>query len=145
MSCFIVDKENIQTQSEFIAALLNEPTGYHAKYRMSAPDALTDVFRDCKTVFGYDAHRIYRKLYIANIRAWNARYNDNVREFSKYESTEAPTDLLQLYMNMQCYLYQCEEDPVYNTPLYKAIEELTNKLAHTIARNAADAAGKEWK
>ena len=130
MSCFIVDAECIQAQAAFIAEVLNR--GYSDLYQISADDALKDVFKACRDRNGYSAHKIYRTLYIANLRAYNGRYKENVKEFAKYVPTAAPTNLLQLYSYMDCYLYQCSEEPVYKTPLFNVIESLQNRLARTI-------------
>lgn len=130
MSCFIVDAECIQAQAAFIAEILNR--GYSDLYQISADDALKDVFKACMDRNGYSAHKIYRTLYIMNLKAYNGRYNDNVKEFAKYEPTAAPTNLLQLYSYMDCYLYQCAEEPVYKTPLYNVIESLHYRLSRTI-------------
>lgn len=132
MSCFIVESECIQAQAAFIAEILNR--GYSERYQISADDALKDVFKACTDRNGYSAHKIYRTLYIMNLRAYNGRYKDNVKEFAKYEPTAAPADLLRLYSYMECYLYQCAEDPVYKTPLYNAVESLQNRLARTIIK-----------
>lgn len=142
MSCFIVDKENIQVQAEFIKLVLD---GHGDRFRLCANEALVDVFSDCKGSFGYDAHKIYRKLYIANLRAWNGRYKENVREFDRYEYKPFNGVLVQLYMYMRCYLYQCAEEPVYNTPIYKAVRELSRDLAGAIVLKLADENGAEWK
>lgn len=144
MSCFIVEPKNIQAQSQFIAAILNAPTGYNDRYHISADDALKGVFKDCKGRTGYDAHKIYRKLFIMNLRAYNGRYNDNVKEFAKYAPSLPPSDLLQLYKYMECYLYQCAEAPVYDTPLYNVIENLAGRLAKTIIRSLPQYEDKEW-
>ena len=130
MSCFIVESECIQAQAAFIAEVLNR--GYSDLYQISADDALKDVFKACRDRNGYSAHKIYRTLYIANLRAYNGRYKENVKEFAKYVPTAAPTNLLQLYSYMDCYLYQCSEEPVYKTPLFNVIESLQNRLARTI-------------
>lgn len=130
MSCFIVDAECIRAQAAFIAEILNRD--YSERYNIIADDALKDVFKACKDRNGYSAHKIYRKLYIMNLRAYNGRYKENVKEFAKYEPTAAPTNLLQLYSYIDCYLYQCAEEPVYKTPLYNVIESLQNRLARTI-------------
>ena len=133
MSCFIVEPECIQAQAAFIAEILNR--GYSELYKICADDALKDVFRDCRDRNGYSAHKIYRTLYIMNLRAYNGRYKENVKEFAKYVPTAAPTNLLQLYSYMDCYLYQCAEDPVHKTPLYNVVESLQNRLARTIIKS----------
>lgn len=132
MSCFIVEPECIQAQAAFIAAILNAPTGYNDRYRICADDDLKDVFKACRDRNGYSAHKIYRTLYIMNLRAYNGKYKIDVKEFEKYVPTPAPADLLRLYSYIDCYLYQCAEEPVHKTPLYNVIESLQNRLARTI-------------
>lgn len=133
MSCFIVEPECIQAQAAFIAEILNR--GYSELYKICADDTLKDVFKDCRDRNGYSAHKIYRMLYIMNLRAYNGRYKENVKEFAKYVPTAAPTNLLQLYSYMDCYLYQCAEEPVHKTPLYNVIESLQSRLARTIIKS----------
>ncbi len=141
MSCFIVSAENIGNQAEFIADLLN---GGPSAYYISPSEALRAVLSDCKQSGLYDAHKIYRKLYIANLKAYNGRYNDNVREFEKYKPRAVPTNLKRLHKQISCYLYQCAEDPVYNTPIYEAIEDLKNRIANIIVQKSEDYDSYEW-
>lgn len=144
MSCFIVGSENIRQQAEFISFLLNNDS--YAVYGMYAPESVKAVFSDCITCRQYDAHKIYRKLYIANLRAYNGRYSgsDAVKEFEKYKPSAPPHNMPALYKHMQCYLYQCAEDPVYNTPLYNAIRDLKNALAAAIIDTLPEYVEAEW-
>lgn len=146
MSCFIVAPENIQAQTQFIAAILNAPSGYSHRYHIGAFEDLQNVFRHCKGAKGYDPHMIYRTLYITNLRAYNGRYKDHtpVKEFARYEPSAPPTDLLQLYKYMQCYLCQCAEEPVFNTAFYVTIEDLKNRLASSIIRSLPEYEEKNW-
>ena len=133
MSCFIVESDNIGNQAEFIAAMLNG--GTITDY-IEVPESLRDVFKDCRQGRIYDAHKIYRKLYIANLRAYNGRYSDeNVKEFEKYKKRSVPTNYIKLHKQISCYLYQCAEDQVYNTPIYIAVQDLKNALANMIVQS----------
>ena len=142
MSCFIVSPENIRAQAEFISCIMND--SYNNRYRMSAADSLYDVFAACKGSDGYSAHKIYRALYIANLRAYNGRYHEDVKTFDKYVKTAPPADLVQLHKYMRCYLYQCAEEPVYKTPIYNAIRDLARDLAEHLVMRAPGYDDKEW-
>lgn len=144
MSCFIVGSENIRQQAEFITYLLNHDS--YAVYGMYAPESVRNAFRDCLTRGQYNAHKIYRKLYIANLRAYNGRYSgaEAVKEFEKYKPSDLPHNMPALYKHIQCYLYQCAEDPVYGTPLYNAICDLKNTLAAAIIDTLPEYQEAEW-
>lgn len=144
MSCFIVDADNIRQQVEFIAYLLNSPEGAERAYNMYAPESVRAAFEACKTTDGYSAHKIYRALYIANLRAYNGRYNEHVKEFEKYTPSPLPQNMIALYKRMQCYLYQCAEDPIYNTDFYKAMEDLQNALAKGIICTLPEYEEADW-
>jgi len=136
MSCFIVEPDNIGNQAEFIAAMLNG--GMITNY-IAVPESLREVFKDCKQGRQYDAHKIYRMLYIANLRAYNGRYKDeNIKEFEKYKKRAVPTDYIKLHKQISCYLYQCIEDPVYKTPIYNAVVDLKNALANMIVESLSE-------
>lgn len=147
MSSFIVGAENIRQQAEFITCLLNDSQKSINLYHIySAPDSVKQVFKDCKAGLKYDARKVYRKLYIANLKAYNGRYrnHDEVKTFDKYEPSEAPRDKIKLYKHIQCYLYQCAEDPVYNTPIYKAVQDLKNSLAESIINDLPEYEAAKW-
>lgn len=142
MSCFIVSPENVRAQAEFIACLLNE--GYTNRYRMGAPEALQEALKACKTDHGYSAHKIYRALYIANLKAYNGRYKENVMTFDRYKQSAPPSDLLQLHKYMRCWIYQCSEDATYSTPLYTAVLDLSQALAERIVSGLPEYDEKNW-
>ena len=69
---------------------------------------------------------------------------ENVREFDRYEYKPFNGDLVRLYMYMRCYLYQCSEEPVYDTLIYRAVRELSRDLAGAIVLRLADEKGAKW-
>ena len=131
MSCFIVEPQNIARQTAFISLLLNDSGSAYGRYHVEAPASLEKALQACYDGKKYDPHKIYRALYIMNLRAYNGRYNDSVKEFTKYAPAPAPapSELVPFYKSLQCYLYQCAEDPVYKPDLYNAIEDLKNRIA----------------
>lgn len=142
MSCFIVSPENIRAQAEFMAFILNDRHG--TRYRLIAPDSLHEALEDCKEGRTYNAHKIYRRLYIMNLRAFNGRYREDVKTFDRYKRTAPPMDLLQLHKYMKCYLYQCSEEPVYRSQLFNAVMDTSHMLADLIVTRLDGYDGKEW-
>lgn len=142
MSGFIVSPENIRAQAEFMACILND--GYRNRYRATAPESLQNALEGCREGSTYSAHLIYRKLYIMNLQAYNGRYREYVKTFERYKKTVPTMDLLQLHKYMKCYIYQCSEDPVYNTPLFNAVLETSRMLADLIVTRLDGYDDKEW-
>lgn len=134
MSCFIVESANIARQTAFIDLLLNDSGNAYSRYHFEAPASLEKALQPCYDGKRYNPHKIYRALYIMNLRAYNGRYNDNVKEFAKYAPAPAPApfEMVAFFKSVQCYLYQCAEDPVYQSDLYNAIEDLKNRIATSI-------------
>lgn len=50
----------------------------------------------------------------------------------------------QLHKYMKCYIYQCSEDPVCDTPLYNAVLETSRMLADLIVIRLDGYDDKEW-
>lgn len=132
MSCFIVEADNIGAQAEFMAGLLNG--GIITQY-MRAPESLSDALSTCRTGGRYDAHKIYRRLYIMNLQAYNGRYREDVKTFDKYKPRLMPTNYIRLHKQMSCYLYQCAEDATHDSPLYKAVKATRDALANMIVQS----------
>ena len=134
MSCYIVEADTVQTIATFISDILNHARGCN-EYRLSFPNSIYSAFEECKTKDYYDTHKIYRKLYIMNLVAWNARYNEQAREFPKYGSGHAERNVQEIYKHIQTYLYQCSEGSNFSSPLYLAISQVFDKVAHALVSN----------
>lgn len=133
MSCYICEPETVSMIADAIAQKLTVTINYDS-YKDDR-EAFYDCFDNVHFVGipgMFDTHKIYRKLYIENLKAYNGRYNENVREFKKYAPQMARTKM-QLHKIMHEYLYQIAEDATYRGPIYKAVEHIMYTVADEIA------------
>ena len=98
------------------------------------------------------------RLKILNLESLNQRYGDNWDDvdaevsderFDKYpirimNKTPAPS-LIQSLKHVQCYLYQCNEGNVPDSPLYKDVEKLQNGLIWEIISNMKEYNEATWE
>ena len=158
MSCFVMNAEPVAALADYIADLLNR--GWNA-FQMDAPDELKNELRNCIVAGRFDETEIYNYLYALNIAAYRGRYLENYPEvgeetetFEAYKPNRQHGLLYGCLANegweermlkrLDCFLYQCAEDPVYGCPLYKALDELANRLAGKIARSKPEYENAEW-
>lgn len=131
MSCYICEPDTIAMIAKAMADKLTKTINYNSFENDRA--AFDECFVNRQGMTGYyDDHKIYRKLYIENLKAYNGRYNENVREFKKYAPQMARTKM-QLHKIMHEYLYQIAEDATYRGPIYKAVEHIMYTVADEIA------------
>ena len=60
---------------------------------------------------------------------------EQAREFPKYGSGHAERNLHEIYKHIQTYLYQCSEGSNFSSPLYLAISQVFDKVAHALVSN----------
>lgn len=144
MSCIICTPETISMLAGIVTDTLNS--------RQSCLDFDIDgsVFSDCIIEGDYDDHRVYRKLYVENLKAYNSRYIEGgVYEFSQYTPYEnkrwSIKEQAEVYKRGLCYLYQISEDATYKKPIYNAIEHFLNTVAGSVAMFYADKNGVPWE
>ena len=143
MSCFICKAETISTLAAIITDTLN------SRQSCIYFDIDGAAFADCMDKYGdYDDHKVYRKLYIENLRAYNGRYHENVREFAKYAPFTGNRwpleEQAKAYKFGRCYLYQIAEDATYNGPVYIAVRDFLNSVAGNVTMRYADDLGAHW-
>lgn len=127
MSCFILNKRDMDTVTTITVKLLDYP------YFLLQPST-KEVFKDCMIDGKCDPHKVYRKLYISNLMAYNGRYNDeNVREFPRFTGLGALFDIKQAFKTVCSYNYQISEAPVDDTPFYWAMRDIAKALSYSIA------------
>lgn len=132
MSAYVLEQADINILTQATAAALQLNRKYAASYPLNAETvALLGKYAD-------DLHSLYRALYIANIRAVNGRYGENEKTLPKYKPLRAwdterlsPDQLERAAGRFGCYLYQCDEDPVYGSAVYNAFVDIY-KLICTI-------------
>ena len=124
MSCYICNPDTIAMIAKAMADKLTKTINYKSFENDRA------AFEGCfvKGHFvgdagHYDEHKVYRKLYIENLKAYNGRYHENVREFNKYRP-HAAMDKKELHKALHEYLYQLAEDATDGGPIYNAAQHL---------------------
>lgn len=95
-------------------------------------------------------------LFFLNLRATIAeRYPHNHPDVEKSINDMASTyrhqheyvnssNRAQVYKSLQCYLYQCSEGEIPNSPLYKALETYKAKLAELMVEDTQEYNEASW-
>ena len=85
-------------------------------------------------------------LHKMNVEAVCQRYGSD--ESKDYP---APTELnrktptpIQLLKSLHCYLYQCSEGNIPEQPLFKSLENMSDRLAQSIATALPEYDAEEW-
>lgn len=169
MSCLIQKSENVAIIATFISRLLNQ--GFNS-FGFSADRDVIMAFRDCQGRGFYNDRMIYEKLYEANFKAYNKRYENSkshtYMEFSWefYKDTEAYAynevdiwehrvfssdghDIPQewhykVLKSIQFLLYQVADNG-NEDPIYKALESLQATLAMYIITNSEKYRKIKWE
>ena len=124
MSCYICLPETISCIAAAMAKKLTETQDYNSfKDDRAAFAGCFEQGRFIGDAGTYNEHKIYRKLYIENLKAYNGRYNENIREFTKYTPHRA-ADQRELHKMLHEYLYQISEDATMYSPIYNATQHL---------------------
>ena len=130
MSCFICKKETISLVTLAISRM------YYSGRLADVPGANIDVLDAYKDNKGnLDQHKLYSAVYIANLKAYNGRYNENVKEYEKYTGIPVYLDAdgKKTLDALRQYLYQIEEHPVYGTPFYWLVYSVTREIGYLVA------------
>lgn len=124
MSCYIMDAGKIQDLTAAVIRILD-----HSEGQFILADAFDPARKPNKEI---DPHKLYRMLYIQNLKAYEGRYNEECRDFPKYTGIPKYIDWNEVYNTFREYNYQCAEDPVYGNLLYKAMCFIQNEIANII-------------
>ena len=158
MSCMIQKPENTMQIAEYIAGLLNMGYNY---FGMDAPEELREALSDCGDIHGFfSEEKIYIKLVELNRAAYNGRYDHPVYDtwimpfkshnvYKPHEWKDGHYVLdnwhFKIFAMIQFFNYQCGEDATYDTPLYKAMNTLKNRLALFIVTNTEEYSAQAWE
>ena len=142
MSAFIVDDE-----------IINLPLGFF--YTETVGSGVYDEIPRRLKEAGYnigedetEIERLAQEMFRLNCEAVNQRYGEGAaetfRELNfKYQFTPE-TSIAQAYKALECWLYQCTEGDVWESPLYELIKKIANSLAHRIAENTPEYKKARW-
>lgn len=131
MSAFVLNQEGINLLTQATQAVLE----LNKKYRASYP--LNDETVKLIGQYEGDLHNIYRALYITNIKAVNGRYGEDQKTLPKYQKLNkwdiGRTHALQHNFKKACgmfgcYMYQISEEPIFDSPVYKAFSDIYKLL-----------------
>lgn len=148
MSSFYVGTESLSMITDVISRYLL--VGFDA-FGFEFPKEIETLFR------GESDERIFNGLAGTNLSALEARYGQKgAAEMYDGKDYEEGHDIwksgggvqawhYQLLKSLHCYLYQCSEGDVYNTPIYKAIEKLSERLTEYIVFHLPEYKEAEWK
>ena len=87
-------------------------------------------------------------MFALNVRAVDARYGEGqageFRDLGYQFRLEMPVAMVAALKALNCWLYQCAEGDVPATPLYKAMDELSNRWAHEIVSRLPEYDRARW-
>ena len=137
MSAYIVDDETIDRIVNYV------------KFTQNGEEAAQRILQK----YVIDPEKLGRELFALNVEAVRQRYSDckSIEDMpgkiGHYEYVHTPSingNRFQILKSMKCWLYQCSEGDVPKRPLFKAIEELSNDLAHTIVGGMPEYERARW-
>lgn len=144
MSCFLLEKREIDLLTCAVDCALRLNKKYSGSYPLH-PETVNLLGR-----YAGDAHSLYRALFIANIRAVNGRYGDDITTLPRYtpltqwSCNNPPRDRLKAACGaFGCYMYQISEDPVYKSPVYDAFNDLYSLVCRIYTKITVDWSGND--
>ena len=149
MSAFYVGTESLSMITDIISRYLI--AGFNS-FGFEFPREIVTLFD------GESDTRIFDALAGTNLNALKQRYDEKTAaEMFDGKSYEHGHDIwkpredgiqpwhYQLLKSLQCYVYQCSEGTVPDTPIYKAIDALSTRLAIFIACHQKEYEDAEWR
>ena len=154
MSCWMLSEKRIAQLSSFLTTLYNAGFNY---FGFDMPDDLREELTDCRDVYGFaDDYKVFVKLYNFNKAAYEGRYPhddeidsapDKMPEYEQIHKYRTG-DILQWHYDilklLNCFVYQCCEDATYNTPLYRALDKFSDRLASYIVASMPEYKTAVW-
>lgn len=87
-------------------------------------------------------------MFALNVTAVNVRYGpgeaESFRPLDYAYRAEAPGGAVATYKSLRCWLYQCAEGLVPETPLYREMESLGHRLAGEIVARLPEYDSAPW-
>jgi hypothetical protein len=117
MSAYIVEKKTIDLIVSHIYG--KRLDNIHAYY-----PAVFEAYKG-------DPAKLGQNLWAMNVKAVDQRYQEN-NPVNLYKYESCVSSPVQIYKSLQCYLYQCAEGKVQESPLYKDMERMKHSLASDI-------------
>lgn len=139
MSCFIMNSESVAKIATYAYSFFAPGAEYND------PDEWETAIYQAATEDGaeFSEKSIYSALMRMNISAYNQRYRDTESGGELADFPRNTPNAIVLEMNLpalvkliECYIYQCSEGNVCESPLYKAVEMIEHitylRIVHEI-------------
>lgn len=148
MSAFYVGTESLSMITDIISRYL---VGGFNSFGFEFPREIMTLFE------GESDKTIFNALAGTNLNALEQRYSkETAAEMFDGKDYEDGHDIweprngvqpwhYQLLKSLKCYIYQCSEGNVPDSPIYKAIDKLIDNLAMFIACNQQEYEDAEWR
>lgn len=149
MSAFYVGTESLSMLTDIISRYL---VGGFNSFGFDFPREIVTLFE------GESDERIFSGLAGTNLDALEQRYSkETAAEMFDGKGYEEGHDIwqaredgiqpwhYQLFKSLNCYIYQCSEGNVPDSPIYKAMDELATRVGLFIARKQSEYEEAEWK
>lgn len=148
MSAFYVGTESLSMITDIISRYL---VGGFNSFGFEFPREIVTLFE------GESDKRIFNALAGTNLDALEQRYNKEIaaemfdgKDYEEGHDVWQPRNGVQpwhyqLLKSLNCYVYQCSEGIVPDTPIYKAIDKLAVKVAEYIATHQPEYEQAEWR
>lgn len=143
MSAFIC---NDLTINSIINSLAYNARFDHARAAFGQPAAYYHLIPRPQTDEEEDEYlRLAADLHQLNVDAVNQRYRcDDEADYTPRLSAFRTPEAMQAYKSAQCLLYQCSEGNVPETPLYKALAEMKNRMAEAVIYGLPEYQTAKW-
>lgn len=144
MSAYVLNQDQIEKLTIATNAILELNQRYSGSYYLGK-NAI-----DILGKYAGDLHNLYRALFITNIKAVNGRYRENTQTLPKYRPLHKKPlnayevhELREIIGLFDCYLYQICEEPIADTPIYNAMQEINAGICTYYATNTITWDGEE--
>ncbi len=160
----MLENRKIAALSEYIATLSNAGADF---FGYSIPKKLQAALDECRDRSGYmSAEKVYIKLFDLNATAYAGRYKNETkpepeplpaiyprifqrREQGKDESITEWYEQIkpwhyELLKLTECFIYQCNEYPAHEQPLFEGLQALKRTQEHHIISNQPEYIKAPW-
>lgn len=83
-------------------------------------------------------------MFELNCNAVSQRYNEPANGSEYRYGVAATLSAVQAFKSLKCWLYQCSEGDVPDTPLYQVMDKVSDRLAHHIVSSLPEYERAEW-
>jgi hypothetical protein len=139
MSAFMVEDKTINRVVNYLR--YDNDSGHWTKTRLERE---AGIILNGKTT---EADKLARAMFDLNVRAVEDRYGEGEAKTFRaldFKPDYAGGSRMQVLKSLRCWLYQCTEGDVPETPLYQIMDDYSNRLAYAIVSSLPEFEAAEW-